>query len=109
MCGIAINSRLEHMNSDFYVYIKTNWNNQVLYVGVTNDLKRRLSEHRQGLVDGFTKQYHIHKLIYYEHYGDVQDAIRREKEIKGWTRAKKNALITEANPFWKELLKEDDC
>ena len=97
------------MNTNYYVYNLTNWNIRVLYVGVTNDLRRRLSEHRQGLIEGFTKQYHVHKLVYFEHYGDVQDAIRREKEIKGWTRAKKNALITEANPFWKELLKEDDC
>ena len=68
------------MSSNYYVYILTNWNSRVLYVGVTNDLRRRLSEHGQGLIEGFTKQYHVHKLVYFEHYGDVQDAIHRRNQ-----------------------------
>ena len=87
----------------YYVYILTNQYNNVMYVGITNDLKRRVYEHRNELVDGFTKRYHVHKLVYYECSGDVTSAIAREKEIKGWTRAKKNALVESKNPNWEEI------
>ena len=87
----------------YYVYILTNANNHVLYVGVTNNLERRWYEHRNCLVDGFTKRYHIHKLIYFETTSDVRAAIEREKQIKGWTRSKKNALVAMMNPEWKDL------
>ena len=87
----------------YYVYILTNWNNHVLYTGVTNDLERRLAEHRNGRNDGFSKRYKTHKLVYYSTFRYIQDAIACEKKIKGWTRAKKNELIEEANPYWKDL------
>ena len=76
-----------------YVYILTNKVNSVLYIGVTNDLKRRVYEHKQEQIDGFTKKYHITKLVYFEHFSDPYTAISREKQLKRWTRVKKNALI----------------
>ena len=90
------------MNS-YYVYILTNWNNRVMYIGVTNNLERRLYEHKNRLVDGFTKKYHVDKLVYYEMTGDVRAAIAREKQLKGWTRAKKNAVVQTQNPDWLDL------
>ncbi len=87
----------------YYVYFLTNWNNRVLYVGVTNNLERRLYEHKHELVDGFTKRYHVHKLVYYEVTTDVRAAIAREKQFKRWTRAEKNNLISAANSDWNDL------
>lgn len=87
----------------YFVYMLTNQNNTVLYTGVTNNLKRRLYEHQHNLVDGFTKKYNVHKLVYFDSTTDVRSAIEREKQIKGWSRAKKNALINEFNPEWKDL------
>lgn len=81
----------------------TNKSNSVLYVGVTNDLWRRVGEHKQNLVDGFTKRYNVHKLVYYEIFNDIKQAIKREKQIKGWLRARKNELISSLNPEWNEL------
>ena len=78
---------------NFYVYILTNWNNEVMYIGMTNNLERRLYEHKNKLVDGFTKKYNVNKLVYYEHTTDVHVAIAREKEIKKWSREKTRALI----------------
>ncbi|MEK7464843.1 MAG: GIY-YIG nuclease family protein, partial [Patescibacteria group bacterium] len=78
---------------DGYVYIMTNRRNTVLYTGVTSDLPRRVSEHKQKLVEGFTKKYNITKLVYYEAFGSIVDAIRREKQIKAGSRKKKLALI----------------
>ena len=74
-----------------------------MYVGVTNNLERRLYEHKNGLFDGFTKKYNVHKLVYYEYTTDVRSAIAREKQIKGWRRSKKNDLINSKNPEWKDL------
>ncbi len=74
-----------------------------MYIGVTNNLERRLYEHKNHLVDGFTKKYHVDKLVYYEMTGDVRAAIAREKQLKGWTRAKKNALVQTQNPDWLDL------
>ena len=91
------------MSHSYYVYILTNWNNKVLYIGVTNNLERRLYEHKNELIDGFTKRYHVHKLVYYEYTRDVNAAIAREKTLKGWTRAKKEALIETRNPGWEEM------
>ena len=88
---------------NYYVYILTNKTNRVLYTGVTNDLKRRIYEHRNKLADGFTKKYNVHKLVYFDYTTDVRSAISREKQIKGWTRAKKEALIDEFNPEWQDL------
>ena len=89
----------------YYVYILSNWDDSVLYIGVTSDLKRRLYEHRNHLVNGFTAQYNVHKLVYFEYTNDVRSAIEREKQLKGWRRSKKNALISKANPEWIDLSK----
>lgn len=85
------------------VYILTNWNNNVMYIGVTNNLPRRLEEHKLGMVDGFTKNYVIHKLVYFETGPDINLAIAREKELKSWRRSKKDALVETINPEWKDL------
>ncbi|MDD2903836.1 MAG: GIY-YIG nuclease family protein [Syntrophales bacterium] len=86
----------------YYVYILTN-KSGTLYVGVTNDLERRMSEHKGSLVPGFTKKYKIDQLMYYEEANDVREAIAREKQIKGWRREKKIALIEADNPTWQDL------
>jgi len=88
---------------NYYVYILSNWNNKVIYVGMTNNLERRLYEHKNKLIEGFTKKYNLDKLVYFEHTADVNNAIRREKEIKKWRREKKNNLIESLNPNWIEL------
>ena len=87
----------------YYVYILANWNNMVIYTGVTNNLERRLYEHKHKLVDGFTKKYNVNKLVYFDFCGSIESAIQREKQIKGWTRSKKNALIEQSNPDWHDL------
>ena len=87
----------------YYVYILANWDDSVLYIGVTSNLNKRLYEHRNHLADGFTKQYNVHKLVYYEQTSDVNSAIAREKQLKGWSRKKKNDLISKMNPQWTDL------
>ena len=87
----------------YYVYILTNKTDSVMYIGVTNDLQRRIGEHKAELIDGFTKRYHVHKLVYFEEYSDVTEAIAREKQIKGWSRSKKNQLVMSKNPWFEEL------
>ena len=87
----------------YFVYILANWDDSVLYIGVTGNLPRRLYEHRNGLVDGFTKKYNVHKLVYFEHTNDVYGAISREKQLKKWSRSKKNTLISSMNPSWSDL------
>ena len=87
----------------YYVYILSNWDDSVIYIGVTNNLPKRLYEHRNQLADGFTKKYNVHKLVYFEQTTDVNSAISREKQLKGWTRKKKNALIAKINPEWKDI------
>jgi putative endonuclease len=94
------------MNTQFYVYIMTNKNNTVLYTGVTNDLNRRVYEHKYKLLEGFTKRYNIDELVFYEVYDDINNAIAREKQMKSGTRAKKIKLIEEMNSGWKDLLGE---
>ena len=89
----------------YYVYILTNQFNDVFHVGVTNNLERRIREHQSGLIDGFTKKYRIHKLVYCESCHDVRDAIAREKQLKNWNREKKRFLIERMNPEWKDLSK----
>jgi len=86
----------------YFVYIMTN-RSRTLYTGVTNNLERRVQEHRSKLVPGFTQRYNITQLVYWEEYRDVRDAIAREKEIKGWLRNKKIALIEFMNPHWDDL------
>ena len=87
----------------YFVYILANWDDSVLYIGVTGNLPRRLYEHRNGLVEGFTKKYNAHKLVYYENTSDVYSAISREKQLKKWRREKKNQLIETINPQWCDL------
>jgi len=87
---------------EFYVYIMTNIS-KTLYIGVTNDLLRRISEHKNGLHKGFTKTYKINILVYYEIYPYVLEAIQREKSLKHWTRKKKLQLIESVNPHWEDL------
>jgi putative endonuclease len=84
----------------------TNWNNKVLYTGVTNDLARRIYEHREKKVRGFTSRYNLKKLVFFESNTDINAAIAREKEIKGWVRSKKDALIATMNPDWNDLAVE---
>jgi len=86
----------------YFVYIMTN-RSRTLYTGMTNDLERRVEEHRSKLVPGFTSKYNITQLVYWEAYKDVRDAISREKEIKGWLRKKKIAMIESVNPQWDDL------
>ena len=86
----------------YYIYILTTKNNAALYIGVTNDLKRRIYEHKEALVEGFTKKYHVHKLVYFEEYSDVNAAIAREKQLKRWIRSKKNELVESKNPLWQD-------
>jgi putative endonuclease len=81
----------------------TNKTNRVLYTGVTNDLERRVYEHKEKLVEGFTKKYNVNKLVFYEICADIEGAIACEKQIKGWLRRKKVALIESVNPEWKDL------
>ncbi|MFA7420158.1 MAG: GIY-YIG nuclease family protein [Melioribacteraceae bacterium] len=91
----------------YYVYILTN-RSKTIYTGVTNDLQRRLYEHRNKMIPGFTSKYRIDKLVYFEETNDIKVAIAREKQIKGWLRAKKIALIESINPQWEDLSKEWD-
>ncbi len=91
------------MEKQYFVYIMTNTRNTVLYTGVTSDLKKRAYEHRNKLIDGFTKTYNVNKLVYYEIYADPLDAIAREKKIKGGSRQKKMDLIVRKNPDWNDL------
>ncbi len=87
----------------YYVYLMSNATNSTLYIGVTNNLQRRVYEHKNELTEGFTKRYHIHKLVYFENTTDVRAAIEREKQLKGWSRARKDALVATMNPEWKDL------
>ncbi|HEX8974192.1 MAG TPA: GIY-YIG nuclease family protein [Patescibacteria group bacterium] len=87
----------------YCVYITTNMNNSTLYIGVTGNLPRRIYEHKNKLVDGFTKNYNVDKLVYFEQTEDVQSALRREKQLKNWHRDWKINLINSSNPEWKDL------
>ncbi|MDR1338368.1 MAG: GIY-YIG nuclease family protein [Rickettsiales bacterium] len=93
----------EFKEHHFWVYILFNERAKATYVGVTNDIERRMIEHKMGLVDGFTKEKDITKLGYFEHYKYVNDAIAREKTLKDWKRAWKYRLIETMNPCWKDL------
>ena len=94
------------MNKQYYIYILTNKRNNVLYTGVTNDLQRRVYEHREKLVRGFTKKYNVYKLVYYEETDSIEAAIQREKQIKGGSRQKKIDLIKGMNPQWRDPFDE---
>ena len=86
----------------YCVYVMTN-SNRTLYTGVTSNLEKRVLQHKRKLLPGFTREYNINRLVYYETFRDVRAAIQREEQIKGWLRAKKVALIVRANPAWKDL------
>jgi len=90
----------------FYVYILTNWKNTVLYTGVTSDLLQRTYVHKQKLVKGFTSKYNVNKLVYFEEFSDSLNAIKREKQIKAGSRARKNKLVDEVNPQWRDLFED---
>ena len=91
----------------YYVYLLSNIS-KMIYTGVTNDLMYRVKQHKRKEKDGFTKKYNLHKLVYYEVFQDIRKAIAREKEIKGWKRENKVALIEKYNPKWKDLSKDFD-
>ena len=91
-----------HADRQYYVYVMTN-RSRTLYTGVTNNIKQRVHQHKNKLIDGFTKKYNIDRLIYVETFNDIYSAIAREKTIKGWFRKKKIELINEMNPDWKDL------
>ena len=92
------------MQNSYYVYILANANGTVVYTGVTNDLVRRVYEHKSNFdKKSFTARYNVHNLVYYEETSDAYEAITREKQIKSWKRKKKNELISEFNPEWKDL------
>jgi putative endonuclease len=96
---------MRHQN--YFVYILTNANRHtVLYIGVTNSLERRASEHSLGLGSAFSRQYNAHKLIYFEAYPDPRTAIAHEKQLKRWSRAKKEAFIARKNPEWQDLFEQ---
>ncbi len=87
----------------YYVYFMCSINRRSLYIGVTNGLTRRVREHKLGLIPGYTRRYHCVCLVYYEEYQSINDAISREKELKGWTRKRKNALVEAMNPQWEDI------
>jgi putative endonuclease len=91
------------MDKQFYVYMITNYSESSIYTGITNDLIRRVYEHKNKLNNGYSSRYNINKLVYYEVFDDPINAIAREKQIKGWTRIKKKKLITSFNPDWYDL------
>lgn len=91
------------MDRIYYVYILASRIGGTLYIGVTNDLLRRVGEHREGVVAGFTKKYRVHRLVYFEVFDDIEAAITREKQLKGWNRAWKIRLIEKDNPNWDDL------
>jgi putative endonuclease len=94
------------MTKEYFVYILTNKTNKVLYIGVTDNLVRRIYEHKSKLINGFTKKYNLTKLVYFEITNDVYQAIKREKQLKNWHRDWKLNLIQKFNPEWKDLSKE---
>jgi putative endonuclease len=95
------------MEDAYFVYILANKNHTVLYTGITNDLYTRVLEHRYGINPGFTSKYKVHKLVYFESYGDVNVAIEREKAIKGGSRQRKISLINSVNPNWDDLWEKE--
>ena len=91
------------MTKTYYVYILSSKRNGTLYIGVTNNLERRLYEHKNNLIEGFTNKYNVHHLVYYEDVNDIQTALQREKQLKRWTRKWKLELIEKFNPEWRDL------
>jgi putative endonuclease len=94
---------LYNIKNQYYIYILANKRNGTLYIGVTSNLVKRLYEHKNNIIEGFTKKYNIHKLVYYEITDDIESAIRREKQLKKWNRKWKINLIENSNPEWIDL------
>ena len=95
------------MNSKkYYVYILTNYKNKTLYIGVTKNLQRRITEHKNELIEGFTKKYKLKKLLYFEEFVNIKDALKREKQLKNWHREWKFNLIRKANPEFRDIAEE---
>lgn len=90
----------------YFVYILASKPNGTLYIGVTNNLQRRVYEHKEGLIEGFTKKYNVNNLVYYEIHSEITEAIKREKKLKKWNRKWKIELIEKANSSWKDLYSE---
>ncbi len=90
----------------YYVYILTNYSNEVLYIGITNNLERRIYEHKHKLIEGFTSKYNVNKLVYFEAFNHADEAITREKQLKKWAREKKISLIKTVNSEFKDLSKD---
>jgi len=90
----------------YYVYVLASKKDGVLYIGITNNLRRRIYEHKNNLIEGFTKKYFVHKLVYFEETNEVDTAIQREKQLKKWKRSWKIELIEKSNPEWKDLYSE---
>ncbi|MBQ8603419.1 MAG: GIY-YIG nuclease family protein [Oscillospiraceae bacterium] len=90
----------------YYVYIMSNWNDKVIYIGVTGNLEKRVYQHKNKTMEGFTKKYNVNKLVYFEDTTDVKAALEREKQLKKWSRQKKNDLINSMNPTWADLSNE---
>ncbi len=91
------------LKNSYFVYVLVNKKNGVIYIGVTNDLYRRVFEHKQSIIPGFTQKYHVSRLVYYEFFDNVEDAIYREKCLKEWRRQWKIELIEKQNPHWEDL------
>ena len=94
---------LYNIKNQYYIYILANKRNGTLYIGVSSNLIKRLYEHKNNIIEGFTKKYNIHKLVYYETTNDIESAIRREKQLKKWNRKWKINLIENSNPEWIDL------
>ena len=94
------------MPNSYYTYMMTNQSNSTLYIGVTNNIERRTLEHIEGSGASFTSKYNINKLVYFERYTEITDAIKREKQLKGWKREKKEMLINHMNPQWVDLMQD---
>ncbi len=94
------------MEKVYYVYIMASKRSGTLYIGVTNNLERRVYEHKKNIIEGFTKKYAVHNLVYFEETNDINDALEYEKRIKGWLRKKKIDLIESMNPSWNDLAKD---
>jgi putative endonuclease len=92
--------------AEFYIYILASRPGGAIYIGVTNDIVRRVYEHKSGVIDGFTRRYGVSRLVYFEQYDDVRAALQRERNIKHWPRAWKTRLIGRANPTWRDLYEE---
>ena len=105
-CSFPVFIIIIFLMNKYYVYILANKTNSVLYIGVTNDLKRRLYEHKNKLVEGFTEKYNVNKLVYFEETSDITSAIQREKNLKKWRRQWKEDLIKKLNPDFKDLSSE---